>query len=65
MTKMLQLQNLTDLCIICPFRILSPLIMNEYAWSRDKTVLYGSIWLSIAGVIAVVCFLAIASLSKR
>lgn len=45
--------------------ILSPLIMNEYAWSRSKTVFYGSVLLSVSGVVAIMCFLLTAPLAKK
>ncbi|XP_066920720.1 major facilitator superfamily domain-containing protein 8-like isoform X1 [Clytia hemisphaerica] len=45
--------------------ILSPVVMNEYAWTRKQTVFNTSILLSVAGVIAIICFLAIAPLEKK
>ncbi|XP_065653173.1 major facilitator superfamily domain-containing protein 8-like [Hydra vulgaris] len=45
--------------------ILSPLLMNEYAWSREQTTLYGAIVLSCSGVQSIFLYIAAAPLCKR
>ncbi len=44
-------------CDISPFRrIITPLVMAEFAWTAKQAVLYGGIILSLSGVLAVMCF---------
>lgn len=45
--------------------ILSPLVMNEYGWTRNETVFYTSILLAAAGVVAILCFLGVVPLEKK
>jgi len=45
--------------------ILAPIMMNEFAWTREHTVFYGSIILSIAGVVAIGSFLVVIPLAKK
>uniref|UniRef100_T2M975 Major facilitator superfamily domain-containing protein 8 n=1 Tax=Hydra vulgaris TaxID=6087 RepID=T2M975_HYDVU len=44
--------------------ILSPLLMNEYGWSREQTTLYGAIILSCSGVQSIFLYIAAAPLCK-
>nr|XP_040579038.1 uncharacterized protein LOC121127673 [Lepeophtheirus salmonis] len=43
----------------------TPLCMDQFAWSEEKTVLYLGIIMSVGGIISLICFFTIAPLSKR
>jgi len=44
--------------------IMSPLLMNLYAWRRDETVFFGGIILAVSGILGILCFVFIAPLCK-
>lgn len=46
-------------------RIVTPLTMDMYAWTREQAVLYDGIILAALGVEAVIIFMVIKLLSKK
>lgn len=46
-------------------RIVTPLTMDMYAWTREQAVLYDGVILAALGVEAVIIFMGIKLLSKK
>eukprot|EP00112_Aurelia_sp_Birch-Aquarium-sp1_P006827 Seg1746.5 transcript_id=Seg1746.5/GoldUCD/mRNA.D3Y31 product="Major facilitator superfamily domain-containing protein 8" protein_id=Seg1746.5/GoldUCD/D3Y31 len=45
--------------------IITPLGMDEFAWTKTKAVLYSGVILIVAGVLAIACFIAVKYASKK
>lgn len=46
-------------------RIVTPLTMDMYAWTREQAVLYNGIILAVLGVESVIIFMGVKLLSKK
>ena len=44
---------------------MTPLLMDEFAWTKTQTVLYVGIMLAVSGLIAIVAFSVVKPLSER